>query len=84
MVAHSGGYDCSDRTRVLDVKLQNYAVPMPREFCRQHVGKVYTLAEIKKLVDGLSAQMNNVLICGGWGCRHVWAATTMRQERAAA
>jgi len=44
-----------------------------RVFCEKHVGKIYTLAEIKKLDNGMKPPMNNVLLYGGgWNCRHVW------------
>lgn len=41
-----------------------------REFCLEHVGKVYTRAEIDELDNG---QIDNVfLTAGGYNCRHVW------------
>lgn len=43
-----------------------------RDFCKNHVGKIYTLSEIKKLDNGqgLSVQY----YCGGYNCRHRWVA----------
>ena len=43
-----------------------------RDFCKSHVGKIYTLSEIKKLDNGqgLSVQF----YCGGYNCRHRWVA----------
>lgn len=41
-----------------------------REFCAEHVGKVYTRAEINKMDNG---QLNDVfLTAGGYNCRHGW------------
>lgn len=43
-----------------------------RDFCKNHVGKIYTLEQIKKLDNGqgLSVQY----YCGGYNCRHRWVA----------
>jgi hypothetical protein len=41
-----------------------------REFCRQHVGKIYSIAEAKTLVNGFG--QNAYLFRGGWNCRHRW------------
>lgn len=44
-----------------------------REFCETHVGKVFTIEEIRKMDNGQKPPMNDVLVFqGGWGCRHVW------------
>lgn len=41
-----------------------------RPFCRLHLGKVYTRAEIDALDNG---QLGNVfLTAGGYNCRHLW------------
>jgi len=41
-----------------------------REFCLNHVGRVYTRAEIDELDNG---QLDNVFLTGGgFNCRHVW------------
>lgn len=41
-----------------------------REFCLDHVGRVYTRAEIDDLDNG---QLDNVFLTGGgFNCRHVW------------
>jgi len=42
-----------------------------RPFCLQHVGRVYTRAEIDALDNG---QLPNVFVTGGgYNCRHLWA-----------
>lgn len=41
-----------------------------REFCLEHIGKVYTRAEIDDLDNG---QLNDVFLTGGgYQCRHMW------------
>lgn len=56
-----------------------------REFCRQHVGKTYTIDEIRKMKNGLEPPMGQVLIFGGgWNCRHVWAAAPPEKKSARA
>jgi hypothetical protein len=43
-----------------------------RDWCMEHVGKIYT----REAIDGLSnGQLPNVFLTGGgWNCRHVWMA----------
>jgi len=49
-----------------------------RPFCRQHVGKVYTKAEIDALDNG---QLPNVfLTAGGYNCRHIFQAVSKFSE----
>lgn len=44
-----------------------------RPFCAGHVGKTYTLFEIKRMSNG-SARFGNVLVYGGGPrCRHTWS-----------
>lgn len=57
-----------------------YVGPPPdRAFCKAHIGKVYSLAQIKAMDNGqgLSVQY----YCGGYNCRHRWVAA--REEDAA-
>lgn len=49
-----------------------------REFCREHVGKVYTRAEIDDLDNG---QLDNTfLTAGGWNCRHQFVEVSAFSE----
>lgn len=49
-----------------------------RDFCKQHVGKVYTRAEIDALDNG---QIDNVFLTGGgYNCRHVWTEIAKSSE----
>jgi hypothetical protein len=49
-----------------------------REFCRQHVGKVYTRADIDQLDNG---QIDNVFLTGGgYNCRHSWIEVSKFSE----
>lgn len=49
-----------------------------REFCRQHVGKVYTRTEIETLDNG---QIDNVFLTGGgYNCRHQWVEVSKFSE----
>lgn len=49
-----------------------------RPFCRQHVGKVYTRAEIDTLDNG---QIDNVFLTGGgYNCRHTWIEVSKFSE----
>lgn len=49
-----------------------------RPFCRQHVGKVYTRAQVDALDNG---QMDNVFLTGGgYNCRHVWMEVSQFSE----
>lgn len=49
-----------------------------RPFCRGHVGKVYTRAQIDALDNGQLP--NTFLTGGGWNCRHVWHAVSKFSE----
>jgi hypothetical protein len=44
-----------------------------RPFCEQHVGKVYTVAEINAMDNGPSQPKPVLYYGGGWNCRHVWS-----------
>ena len=49
-----------------------------RPFCRAHIGKVYTKAEIDALDNG---QLPNVFLTGGgYNCRHVWQVVSKFSE----
>ena len=49
-----------------------------RDFCMDHVGKVYTRAEIDALDNG---QLDNVFLTGGgYNCRHVWMELSAASE----
>jgi hypothetical protein len=49
-----------------------------REFCQDHVGKVYTRAEIDDLDNG---QLDNVFLTGGgYNCRHQWIEVAKSSE----
>jgi hypothetical protein len=49
-----------------------------RDFCLEHVGKVYTREEIDELDNG---QLSNVfLTAGGWNCRHVFQEISKASE----
>lgn len=51
-----------------------------RPFCREHLGKVYTKAEIDALDNG---QLGNVfLTAGGYNCRHLWMPISRFSELA--
>jgi hypothetical protein len=49
-------------------------VAATRPFCREHAGKIYTLAEIEKMDNdqGISVRSS----CGGYRCRHHWLAAS--------
>jgi hypothetical protein len=49
-----------------------------RDFCLEHVGKVYTRAEIDALDNG---QIDNCfLTAGGFSCRHSWVEVSKFSE----
>lgn len=49
-----------------------------RAFCRAHVGKVFTRAEIDTMDNG---QIDNVYLTGGgYNCRHVWMEVSKLSE----
>jgi len=49
-----------------------------RPFCRQHVGRVYTRAEIDAMDNG---QIDNVFLTGGgYNCRHTWIEVSKFSE----
>lgn len=59
---------------VPDDQLYAYVGPVDaiiRPFCLQHIGKVYTKAEIEALDNGQLP--NPFLTGGGYNCRHLWA-----------
>lgn len=42
-----------------------------RDFCSEHIGKTYTLAEIEKMDNGQGLPV--LVYMGGWRCRHTWS-----------
>ncbi len=44
-----------------------------RDFCRKHVGKIYTIAELDKLDNGTDLKPVSVYL-GAWNCRHYLTA----------
>ena len=54
------------------IKKFRYAGPTfrSRPFCIQHVGKIYTLAEITSMDNGQGLPV--LYYCGGYNCRHHW------------
>lgn len=46
--------------------------PNTRPFCREHAGKIYTLAEIEKMNNGTDLSVRSS--CGSYNCRHHWIA----------
>jgi len=49
-----------------------------RPFCRKHVGRVYTRAQIDRLDNG---QLDNVFLTGGgYNCRHTWIEIAKSSE----
>ena len=41
-----------------------------RPFCRERVGRVFTLAEVRAMDNGQGLPVP--VYCGGWNCRHHW------------
>lgn len=49
-----------------------------RDFCRKHVGRVYTREQIDRLDNG---QLDNVFLTGGgYNCRHQWIEVSKASE----
>jgi len=48
------------------------AVAGARPFCRERVGKVYSIDEIRGMSNGQGLAVE--YFCGGWNCRHRWVA----------
>jgi len=48
------------------------AVAGARPFCRERVGKVYSIEEIRAMDNGQGLAVE--YFCGGWNCRHRWVA----------
>ncbi len=46
--------------------------PGERSFCQSHLGKSYSMRDIKKLNNGQGLDV--YLYRGGWNCRHMWIA----------
>lgn len=44
----------------------------PRDFCRKHLGKIYTIEQILKLNNGQGLSV--LIYMGGYNCRHRWEA----------
>jgi hypothetical protein len=66
---------------VPDDQLYAYVGPVDgiiRPFCLEHVGKVYTKAEIDRLDNGQLP--NPFLTGGGYNCRHLWAPISRFSE----
>jgi hypothetical protein len=54
--------------------------PGERDFCTQHLGKTYSIEEIKKMDNGQGLPV--LYYKGGYRCRHTWGrATAAEQER---
>ncbi len=49
-----------------------------RKFCDKHIGKVYSIDEIKKMDNGQGLPVE--YFCGGYNCRHRWVAIEGRFE----
>ena len=58
------------------VKYLKYAGPSGtvRAFCRQHVGKIYTIEEVEAMVNQFNQPA--AYYCGGYNCRHRWVPVT--------
>jgi hypothetical protein len=73
-----------DGLAIPDDQLYGYVGPVDgvvRPFCLEHLGKVYTKAEIDALDNG---QLPNAfLTAGGYNCRHLWAPISQFDEAAA-
>lgn len=69
-----GAFDRADQLRQAQeggVQKFRYVGPAgERPFCRAHLGRVYTLEEIRRLRNG--QQLPVEYYCGGWNCRHRW------------
>jgi len=66
-----------------DAQLYGYVGPVDsiiRPFCLEHIGKVYTKAEIDALDNGQIP--NPFLTGGGYNCRHLWAPISRFSESA--
>jgi hypothetical protein len=50
-----------------------------RPFCARHVGKVYTLEEIKRMDNGTKL-MPVLVYGGGWSCRHIFTPVPQRLD----
>lgn len=72
-----------DIVPVRDDQLYWYAGPadaLVRPFCRRHLGKVYTKAEIDALDNGQLP--HPFLTAGGYNCRHLWMPISRFSELA--
>lgn len=69
-----GGFDRANVVRqafAAGVERFRYAGPVgERDFCRERVGKVYTLEQIQAMNNGQGLPV--LLYCGGYNCRHSW------------
>jgi len=50
----------------------------PRDFCRKHLGKIYTIEQILKLNNGQGLSV--LIYMGGYNCRHRWEAVYNSDE----
>jgi hypothetical protein len=49
-----------------------------RAFCRDNLGKIYHIADIRKMVNGQALSVE--YYCGGYNCRHSWEAYPVVKE----
>lgn len=54
--------------------------PAQRPFCRDRLGKIFTLVEIQGMDNGQGLSVQ--IYCGGYNCRHTWEAVIDSARRA--
>lgn len=62
-----------NKAKELGIDRFQYVGPLDsvtRPFCRAHIGKTYTTAEIGSLDNGQGLPVR--IYCGGYNCRHLW------------
>lgn len=74
-----------EQAKAAGFDLYLYDGPRPdgiiRPFCAEHVGKVYTLAELDRLDNGANQPKPVSLYLGGFGCRHYQLPLTADEAR---
>lgn len=67
------------KARQLGLDHYRYSGPddaVTRPFCRRLVGRVLSRDEIDRLDNGQTGQGSVIVTCGGYNCRHRWAAVS--------
>ena len=69
-IRSEAGEDTPEREEAEQLHFKFVGPPPERAFCKKHIGRVYTEAEIQRLSNGQGLPVRYYM--GGYNCRHRW------------